>query len=159
MPRVTLTELAHYEHHYSLTVRATDINYAGHLGNEALLGLVHEARANFLRELGFDTIIGKQVSVGLVPRSPVGLIIADLVVNFKAEAFAREQIHVESQIGEIGTKSFRLFHRLSRAGQVIALVEMGLVAFSFPERQPTPLPAEFLNGLQQYRTAKMENAE
>jgi len=158
MPRVTLTELERYEHQHIITVRATDINYAGHLGNEALLGLVHEARANFLRELGFDTIIGKQASVGLVPRSPVGLIIADLAVNFKAEAFARDQVSVESQVGDIGTKSFRLFHRLRRADEVIALVETGLVAFSYQERKPVPLPAEFLNGLQEYRKAKMESA-
>jgi acyl-CoA thioesterase FadM len=150
MPRVILAELERYEHRHIITVRATDINYAGHLGNEALLGLVHEARANFLREIGFNSIVGKEVSVGLI--------IADLAVNFKDEAFARDQVIIESQIGELGAKSFRLFHRLRRAEEVIALVEMGLVAFSYQERKPVSLPAEFLNGLQEYRKHKTESA-
>lgn len=151
MPRVTLSEQESYEHCHAITVRPTDINYAGHLGNEALLGLVHEARTNFLRELGFDTIVGK--------RQPVGLIIADLAVNFKAEAFARDQVTIESQIGEISAKSFRLFHRLRRGEDVIALVETGIVAFSYVERQPVTLPTAFLNGLQEYRKNRMEHVE
>lgn len=151
MPRVTLVEQERYEHRHVITIRATDINYARHLGNEALLGLAHEARANFLRALGFDTIVGNQ--------QPVGLIIADLAVNFKAEAFARDQVTIESQIGEIGAKSFRLFHRLRRGEQVIALVETGMVAFSYVERQPVALPAAFLTGLQEYRKSRMERVE
>ena len=31
-----------------LEVRVGDVNYGGHLGNDALLGLLHEARIRFL---------------------------------------------------------------------------------------------------------------
>ena len=115
MPRVTLVEQPAYEYTYTMMVRVTDINHAGHFGNEALLGLVHEARAHFLKALNFDTIVGSQ--------QPAGLIIADMAVNFKAEGFAHEEVSVDSQIDEPGQKSFRLFHRIRRGGQVIALVE------------------------------------
>jgi len=33
-----------------IPVRITDINYGGHLGNDAVLGLVHEARIAFLAD-------------------------------------------------------------------------------------------------------------
>ena len=54
---------------------------------------------------------------------------------------------------------FRLFHRLRRAKEVIALMEMGMVAFSYHERKPVSLPAELLNGLQEHRKHITESAE
>jgi acyl-CoA thioester hydrolase len=144
MPRVTLTEQLEYEFSHSLTVRTTDINYAGHLGNEALLGLVHEARAYFLKELNFNTVVGNE--------QPIGLLIADLVVNFKAEAFAHDQLTVDCKIGELQEKSFRLFHRIRCGEQLIALVETGVVAFDYQSSHVVPLPVGFQNGLQNFRS-------
>jgi len=151
MPRVTLTEQTAYEHRHTMTVRPTDLNYAGHLGNEALLSLVHVARACFLKELGFNTIVGSG--------QQVGLLIADLAVNFKAEVFAHETLIIDSLVGELGDRSFRLFHRVCREEQLIALVETGLVAFSYHDRQITTLPAEFLMGLQEFRLRIPENTK
>lgn len=142
MPRVRLEACHSYEFIHRLTVRATDLNYAGHLGNEALLGLVHEARSRLMAQLDFDTI-------GM-SESGVGLAIADLAVNFKAEAFARDHIEIDSHIGEISEKSFRLFHRLRRGNQVIALVETGIVAYNYQAHSATALPAAFLEALENY---------
>ena len=155
MPRAILTEQKGYEFSHSLTVRTTDINYVGHLGNEALLGLVHEARARFLKVLNFNTMIddGQQV----------GLIIADMVVNFRSEAFAFDQLTIDCLIGELREKSFRLFHRIRREQQLIALIETGMMTFAYRDKSVVGLPGEFLKGLQDYRNAigkakiKMEN--
>lgn len=146
MPRVKLEERSSYEFCHPLTVRATDINYAGHVGNEAFLGLVHETRAQFMNHLGFGTVEAKQIEVGLI--------IADLAVNFKAEAYAHEILVIDCQIAEIDTRSFRLFHRIRRAEQFIALVETGLVAFDYQARQVVKLPDEFLAALEKYRTER-----
>lgn len=140
MPRVRLEARERYEFCHRLTVRATDLNYAGHLGNEALLGLVHEARSRLMAELDFDTVH--------ISESGVGLAIADLVVNFKAEAFAHQCLEIDSHIGEIGEKSFRLFHRLRCGERVIALVETGIVAYDYQTRSVTQLPEAFLRGLE-----------
>lgn len=146
MPRVELIELSSYEFQHLLTVRSTDINYAGHLGNEALLGLVHETRAQFLKRLGFETIIDKE--------NEVGLIIADIAINFKAEAFAADLLAIDCQVDEISEKSFRLFHRICRNQQLIALLESGLVAFNYQLSQVVPLPDSFVKGLEIFRAAK-----
>jgi len=143
MPRVELDELSNYEFQHHLTVRATDINYADHLGNEALLGLVHEARAQFLKQLKFNTIIQDD--------QHIGVIISDLVVNFRAEAFAQDQLTIDCQIGDLGERSFRLFHRIRRAEQVIALVESGTVAYDYLAGGVIPLPQDFSTELQKYR--------
>jgi len=143
MPRVKLNELPSYEYHHVLTVRATDINYAGHLGNEALLELIHEARAQFMQRLSFDTIVSDD--------QPIGLIIADMAVNFKAEAFAKDKLTIDCQIGDLGERSLRFFHRIRRGNEVIALVESGAMAYDYQANQVILLPKEFLNELKNYR--------
>lgn len=147
MPRIELTELLSYEFHHHEIIRATDINYAGHLGNEALFVLIHVARAHFLRQLNFDTIAKDN--------RRIGLIIADLAVNFKAEAFAHEKLTIDCQINELSQKSFRLFHRVRRTDQIIALVETGLVAYDYQANQVTSLPQEFLQSLQVFRKNRL----
>lgn len=146
MPQVDLNELPSYEFQHLLTVRSTDINYAGHLGNEALLGLVHEARSQFLKRLGFNTIVVKE--------NKIGLIIADIAVNFKAESFAGDSLIIDCQINEISEKSFRLFHRVRCDDQLIALAESGMVAFNYQLGQAVPLPETFMKGLEIYRSAR-----
>ena len=143
MPRVILTELTTYEYCHRLTVRATDINYACHLGNEALLGLVHEARSQFIARLGFDTMV--------VKTNQVGLIIADLAINFKSEAFIHDSLEVNCQFGEVQERSVRLFSCIRRTGQVIALIETGLVAFDYQAHKVVQLPEDFLAALEKYR--------
>jgi len=145
MSRVNLKELPSYEFQHHLTVRATDINYAGHLGNEALLGLVHEARSQFLKHLGFDTIVKKE--------NQVGLIIADMAIIFKAEAFVGDLLTIDCQIDEQGQKSFRLYHRIQRGDQVIALVETGMITFDYQISRAVPLPEAFLIRLKNFRSA------
>lgn len=56
-----------------LNVRIGDINYGGHLGNDAMLSLIHEARVQFLKRLRYaeHNIEG------------VGIIMADAVVVYK----------------------------------------------------------------------------
>ncbi len=139
MPRIKLKECPGYEYAHSLKVRVTDINYGGHLGNEALLGLIHEARAAFLQELGFSTIVkGDDL---------LGLIIADIAVNFKAEAFAGDQLMIDCHVDELKRNSFRLFHRIRREDDVVALVETGLLAYDYQSRKITSLPKEFAQSL------------
>jgi acyl-CoA thioesterase FadM len=48
-------------------------------------------------------------------------------------------------------KSFRLFHRIRRKEQLIALVETGMITYDYSLKQAVPLPTEFLKGLQDYR--------
>lgn len=143
MPHIKLKARPSYEYAHPLKVRVTDINYGGHLGNEALLGLIHEARAAFLQKLGFNTVKkGEDL---------LGLIIADINVNFKEEAFAGDQLMIDCQIGEVTPKSFRLFHRIRREKDVVALVETGLIAYDYQDRKIASLPKGFPQGLGHFR--------
>lgn len=143
MPRVKLDEQPEYEFHYEVTLQVRDINYGGHLGNDALIGLLHEARLNLLRQLGCT-----EMALG---DDQTGIILGDLVVNYRAEGFMFDRLSLDSHIGEIARNSFRIFHRVTRDETLIALAETGLVTFNYRERKIAPVPEGFINRLQQYR--------
>ena len=142
MPRVKLTEQPYYEFAHTLHVRVTDLNYGSHLSNDAVVRLVHEARVHLLRELGC-----KELDLG---DGQTGFIMGDLAVNFRQEGFLFDELTVQSHVGDITEKSFRLFHRICRNGETLALAETGLVTFNYSVRDIAPVPEVFLQALKAY---------
>ena len=39
-----------------IMVQVSDINYAGHLGNDKILSFIHEARVRFLKQFNFTEL-------------------------------------------------------------------------------------------------------
>lgn len=132
MGRVKLQALPEYAFDTEIAVRTTDLNYRGHLGNDRMIALIHEARVAFLAAHGYtETDCGG-----------VSLIIADTMVNYRGEAFAGDTLRFEVAAGDPTECGFRLFFRVSRPrdGTVIALVENGMVCFDYTTRERRPLP-------------------
>ena len=147
MPRIKLLEQTMYEFRHELRVRISDLNVARHVGNEQMAALIHEARHQLLKTLGLNE--------GNLGDGKTALIIADMVINFKAEAFVDDSLLIESHINEIDDKSFRIFHRLSKNGQIIALAETGIIAYEYLGRKMSSIPGEFLQALNRYRETSM----
>lgn len=139
MPRVKLQEQSCYEFRYEITLQVRDINYGGHLGNDALVGLLHEARINLLSQLGCS-----EMNLG---DGQTGMIMGDLVVNFREEGFMLDRLQIDSHIGEISQRSFRIFHRITKGDNLLALAETGLVTFNYARRAIAPVPAAFIEAL------------
>jgi acyl-CoA thioester hydrolase len=143
MPRIKLQEQPYYEFTYQITIQVGHINYSGHLGHDSIMRILHEARANMLHTLGLD-----ELDLG---DGKTGVIAGDTVVTFKSEGFMFETLCVESHIGEISTDDFRVFHRITRTGQLVALAEVGLIGFDYSTRTIGPIPETFNRALAQYR--------
>ncbi len=140
MPQVKLAERELYEFRFSLQVRPQDINYGGHLGNDNLIALVGAARAYLFHSLGFS-----ELDLG---DGHTGIIITDMVVNYRAEAFMFDDLLIETHVNEFAQKGFRMFHRVRRGATLVALVETGFLAYNYPEKRTVPLPNSFLSALQ-----------
>jgi acyl-CoA thioester hydrolase len=140
MPQIKLSEQEVYEFQFSLQVRPQDVNYGGHLGNDNLIALVGAARAYLFHSLGFS-----ELDLG---EPQTGIIIADMVVNYKAEAFMFDELLVETHIGEIVPKGFRMFHRVRRDKTLIALVETGFLTYNYAIKKTAPVPTAFLKCLE-----------
>ena len=132
MPRIKLKPLDSYPFSIEIVVRVTDINYGGHLGNDKLLALVHEARAAFLADFDFTEIDCGGVS----------LIMADAALMFQSEAYAGDTLKIEVAAGGVTRSGFRLFYRVSRPAdsQKIALSETGMVCYDYTTGKIKPLP-------------------
>ena len=138
MSRVKLAPQNHYQSIYETTVEVTDLNYGNHLGNDALVGIIHRARVHFLHRLGASE---KNLGDG-----KTGILLADLIVNYKGESFLFDKLGVESSIGEVSSKGFRMFHRITaEQDRLIALVETGIVAFNYHKRKVARIPESFVS--------------
>lgn len=132
MARIKLSPRRKYPFRTHLQVRISDLNYGGHLGNDRLLALVHEARVDYLASYGFS-----EKDCG-----GTALIIGDTAVVYQAEAFAGDRLRFEVAAGEPSRCGFRLFYRITRPadGRAIALVENGMVAYDYSRGAPRTLP-------------------
>ncbi len=134
MPRLKLKPLEGYPFSTDITVRTTDLNYGGHLGNDRLISLIHEARVTFLKGHGFsETDFGG-----------ASLIAGDMAVVYQGEAFAGDLLRFEVAAGEPTRCGFRLFFRITRPADntPIALVENGMACFDYQSRSVQALPEE-----------------
>ena len=136
MPRIKLLEQEIYEFQHRIEVRPQDVNYGGHLGNDSLITLVGAARARLFRSMGLS-----ELDLG---NGSTGLIITDMAVNYKAEAFMFDELIIETHIGETAPKGFRMFHRVRRGPGLVALVEAGVATYNYALKKIVPVPAEFL---------------
>ena len=132
MPRLKLQPLRGHSFLFDIDVRFTDLNYGGHLGNDRMLTLVHEARAAFLASHGFTELDCGGVS----------LTMGDAALVYKKEAFAGERLEIEVAAGEAGRSGFRIFYRVTRPadGSLIALVETGMVSYDYDSGKIVNLP-------------------
>ena len=140
MPRIRLHEQPHYEFTYQTLVQARDITYTDrHLAHYAVVQIAREARVDMLRALGL-----RELDLG---DGKTGVITRDVAVNFKGEAFLFDTLCVESCVEEISQDSLRVFHRITRAGELIALAEAGLIGFDYGSRAIAPIPDAFNRAL------------
>jgi acyl-CoA thioesterase FadM len=138
MPRIKLDPLGHYQHIYETIIEVTDLNYGNHMGNDALVGIIHRARVHFLHRLGASE---KNLGDG-----KTGILQTDLIINYKGEGLLFDKLIVKSSIGELRPKSFRMFHRIAtKQNRLIALAETGIVAFNYHKRNVARLPESFIS--------------
>jgi len=144
MPRIKLKRQEHYQFHHHLTVRISDINYGGHLGNDAVVRLCNEARVAMMRELGCS-----ELDLG---DGQTALVMTELAVNYVGEGFLFDEVIIHSRVDQVGYFGFRVHHLLEKdeegATRVVALVETALSAFDHGSRQIGELPSSFLEALQ-----------
>ena len=114
-------------------MRITDLNYGGHLGNDALLGLLHEARVHFLRSLGLENDYD--------PVSKLGLIMVDAAVEYKGEAFHGDVLHINMAAADPNKYGFDVvYHVHNQAGKEVARAKTGMLCFDYNIRKLRLLP-------------------
>lgn len=121
-----------------LDIRVTDINYGNHLGNDRIVGLMHEARMQFFRAFEYS-----ELNI-----EGVGLILRDLSVVLKKEMFYGDRLTVELAVPEWSSTGFRIEYRFSRVDNehrvITALAHTTLVCYDYEKRKPVRVPDSLL---------------
>lgn len=123
-----------------LTVRITDLNYGGHLGNADTLVLIHEARVQFLKSYGYSEI----------DVEGYGTIMIDAVIQFKNQAFAGDVLVAEVAAADFSRLGCDIFYRLTNkeTGAVVAVAKTGVSVFDYENQKRISPPAAFIAKLQ-----------
>ena len=133
MPRVKVALPDSFSFATEIPVRSTDLNYGGHLGNDALLGLLHEARVQFLRSLGLANDYD--------PASKLGLIMVDAAVEYKGEAFHGDVLHIKMAATDASKYGFDVvYHVHNQDGKEVARAKTGMLCFDYNSRKLRLLP-------------------
>jgi acyl-CoA thioester hydrolase len=118
----------------NIPVRITDINYGDHVGNDSLVAIIHEARMQFLQHYGFT-----ELNI-----EGIGLIMSDIIVEFKNESFYKDIIDIKMGSGEISKVSFELFYRLitirNNEEIIIANAKTTMVCYDYKLKKVVALP-------------------
>jgi acyl-CoA thioester hydrolase len=126
----------------TIPVRIGDVNYGGHVGNDAILSIVHEARVQLLRHWGYT-----ELNAG-----GNALIMADVMIAYRGEAFYTDILTVQLYAEEIAIRSFDLLYHISttRNDQVveIAHAKTGMACFNYTTHQTENLKPELEHKLQ-----------
>lgn len=135
MPRTRLDLPLSFPFSTDIPVRITDINYGGHLGNDAALGVLHEARIRFLAGMGYTEhdIEGR------------GIIMTEALLLYRAEVFHGDVLKVEIAVGEMETHGCAFFYRVTstQSGKEALRARTLIAFFDYQSRKVTPVPDGF----------------
>ena len=121
---------------YHIPVRITDINYGNHVGNDAFVSIIHEARMQWLQQHRYT-----ELNI-----EGAGLIMSDLTVEFKNESFYGDQVDVKISAGEIYRVNFELYYQLSakRNGEIVLLAnaKTGMICYNYTVKKVVTIPEQ-----------------
>jgi acyl-CoA thioesterase FadM len=119
-----------------IPVRITDLNYGGHVGNDSVLTLIHEARMQYLRYFGYSELDFGGVS----------LIMADAGIEFKSELFYNETVIVSVTAGDFSKIGFDLYYKLEKGmeGGLISVAKSktGMICYDYKNKKIVAVPGE-----------------
>ena len=141
MKRIEIELPEHLPIETEIDVRITDINYGNHLGNDALLGLLHEARMRWLKPYGYTELD--------IEKS--GLIMLDVAVRYRAEAVYGDRLRIAMGVDDISALGFTLYYEVVHAStaKVVARARASMVFFDYQKRKLHRMPEAFRRCLEQ----------
>ncbi|MDR5899086.1 thioesterase family protein [Halomonas vilamensis] len=124
-------------HRHPLAVRVTDMNYGRHLGHDALVSLLHEARLQALLALDLP-----EWDLAGYPS-----VVADLAVQYQSEAHCPEMLVVETAVPIPEGKALTVYHRVLKrdlnkdnSEQVVATARLNLLLIDPAGGRPVAVP-------------------
>jgi acyl-CoA thioester hydrolase len=142
MSRVKISLPHQFSFSASIPIRIGDINYGNHVGNDAVLSIIHEARVQFLNSYGFT-----ELNCG-----GAGLIMTDVAIEFKKEIFYGDVVEAKVTATSFTNIGFDLYYQLSVMRNnnplLVAAAKTGMICYNYTQKKITAVPAAVKTALQ-----------
>jgi acyl-CoA thioester hydrolase len=136
MARIKIDLPTHFSFTTNIPIRITDLNYGGHVGNDTILSIIHEARVQFLKHFGFDELNA----------AGPGLIMSDVSIEFKRELFYEDIIKASVIAAEFSKVGFDIFYKLEKENAekivLVAVAKTGMVCYNYDLKKIMAVPEE-----------------
>ncbi|MCY7361571.1 MAG: thioesterase family protein [Ignavibacteria bacterium] len=139
MARIKIDLPEHFIFKCEIPIRISDINYGNHLGNDAVLSIMHEARLQFL----------KSINCTELDLFGASLIQSDAAIIYKAEAHYGDILICEIAVDDITRVSFDLYYRLINKAtqQEVAIAKTGMVCYDYNIKKVVSVPEGFVKSV------------
>ncbi|MEQ8243518.1 thioesterase family protein [Fulvivirga sp.] len=119
------------------TVRISDVNYGGHVGNDAILTIMQEGRLALLKAMG----IKDELSID----DGVGIIVTDAIVVYKSEGFHGDELEIKIAVDDFSKFGFDMHYQLinTKNNKEVARGKTGIVCMNYAEKKIDPIPPKF----------------
>jgi len=136
MPRIKIDLPEHFSFSTEIPIYIGHINYGHHLDNAQLIALVAEARVRFFKALGYTEL----------DVEGIGIIVADVAAQYRAEAFHGETLVVDMSANDFNKYGCDLVWRVAdqASGREVARGKHGIVFFDYTARKASSVPPGFL---------------
>lgn len=132
MSRIRITLPSSFSFTATIPVRITDLNYGNHVGNDAILSIIHEARMQFLTHHGFS-----ELNCG-----GVGLIMSDVGIEFKKEVFYGDVLEINIAATDLSSIGFDLYYQLLKTDKtLVAAAKTGMICYNYEQKKIAQVPA------------------
>lgn len=118
-----------------ISVRVYDVNFAGHLSNDSILSMVHEARIRFLKNWNYSE----------VDTAGAGIIMFDAALQYKSQGYHGDilifDVAVENFIRNGCDFIFRITNKVT--GKEIARAKTGIAFYDYEKNKIVLVPDKF----------------
>jgi acyl-CoA thioester hydrolase len=143
VPRDARDLVGDFGHRCQVEVRLSDTDAMGHVNNARYLTYVEIARVAY-----YERVIGQPLPLGY-HGAEEGMILAEVTMTYRAQAYFGEILTVETRVDRIGNTSFAMSHRItapeSRYGpaRLVATSVGTLVSYDYGTDRPIPVPDDW----------------
>ena len=144
-----------FAHRHPVEVRFSDTDAMGHVNNASYLTYAEIARLAY-----YERVTGEPLPLA-THGAEEGMILADIRISYRNQAFYGETLAVETRVDRIGRTSFSMVHRLSapesRYGpaRLIAVADSTLVMYDYQDERPIPVSPELAAAIEGFEGRRL----
>jgi len=144
-----------FPHRLELDVRFGDTDAMGHANNSRFLTYCESARIAY-----WEAVTGEPFALATHGQQE-SMILAEIRVTFRAQAYFGERLTVETRCARIGRTSFTLEHRITAPAsthgpaRLVAVAEGVQVLFDYEADRPRPISDELIGRIEAFEGRRL----